>query len=314
METNSRNKFIDFLKKNKSYPDDCFLIDEHIVDSAGKNQLKKIFCDLVILDTSNNNYLALIDFKKFSKERITEDEIYQYQTYIRVLNKPLLSYYFVEFINEELQIFILKDNTINKINLEDFPSYNTLKSKVIADRKDAIELELKKINQEKKKRKDMWFTSLIGASISAILGILLSTNILFSDKDSKRQSLETREKVEILLAELDSLYFSKRDLTIVDSSSVKNDKLLFEKFGELNTRVLTIEQLIDQNPPNLMQIQDFNHKIQDLHLLLEKSKENYDVKLSNLESKLNTYLTIIFTLTAAIIGAIATFIVSYFRK
>ncbi len=315
METNSRNKFIDFLKKNKSYPNDCFLIDEHIVDSAGKNHLRKIFCDLVILDTSNNNYLALIDFKKFSKKEITKDEIYQYQTYIKVLNKPLLSYYFINSIDDKLHVYILKEDTINEIDLDDFPNYNTLRSKVIADKKDAIEFEIEKQVKEKKKNKDMWLTSLIGASISVILAILLNaTTLLFSEKDSKTLSVETNKKVEILLAEIDSLYSSRKNLTITDSSSVKKDKLLFEKFGALDTRILTIEQLIDQNPPNLMQIQDFNHKIQDLHLLLEKSKENYDVKLSNLESKLNTYLTIIFALTAAIIGAIVTFIISYFRK
>ena len=322
MEQYLINKFIEYLKKEKSYPDDCFLKDVHIVDSVGKGRAKKIICDLVILDTSNNNYLALIEFKNEVKD-LNEYKMFLYQSYIKVLNIPLLPCYFISATDEDFVIYSLNGYEISEINIKDFPNYITLKSKVLADRKTAMESEMIKQNQENRKRKAIWSTSMIGAIISAIIGIIISV-FTFNDRsniDPSRmkteymiKSLEEEIKKQHLILDTLSSQIIRNSNILIDSATYQKYILSHKELENLNIRVLAMELLIDQNPKNLMQLQDLNHKIQNLNTLLENSEKNYEIKLANLESKHNIYLMIIFPLILTIIGAFTTFAIASLKK
>ncbi|MDR0332110.1 MAG: hypothetical protein LBI15_01465 [Dysgonamonadaceae bacterium] len=321
MEQDLRNKFIEYLKKEKLYPDDCFLKEVHIVDNVGQGQKTKILCDLVILDTSNNNYLALVEFKNGIKQ-LTNDEIFLYQSYIRVLNKPLLSYYFVEPKDNNFILYSLRGNEVSEVDIEDFPNYNTLKSKILADRKTAMESEVIRQKQEMRKKKEVWSISVIGAMISAILGIIVSVfvfNTNYTDRNLGKtehiiKTLEEQIKKQDLILDTLLIHNVENANILIDSIIYQKYILSYRQLENLDIRVLAIEQLIDQNPKNLMQMQDLNYKIQNLNVLMESSKGNYEDKLANLESRLSTYLIIIFSLTATIFGALVAFAIASLKK
>ena len=75
-----KNKFIQFLKSDKNFPDDSFLLNYHYVDKGGI-----IYVDLAILDTKTNNYIALIDFRN----NISNHDIENYNLYKKVYVHPM---------------------------------------------------------------------------------------------------------------------------------------------------------------------------------------------------------------------------------
>ncbi|WP_134385267.1 hypothetical protein [Flavobacterium psychrophilum] len=122
MGQNIKDLFIEFLKVNKSYPEDSFLSDHHIIDLVSENNKRPIDADLAILDTVSNNYLAFVEFK----QKISL-ELNQYELYLGVLNNPDLRFYFVEpFEENDFKIYILFENKLQQISKEDFPNYKTL--------------------------------------------------------------------------------------------------------------------------------------------------------------------------------------------
>ncbi|EKT3965174.1 hypothetical protein ABF190_001826 [Flavobacterium psychrophilum] len=149
MGQNIKDLFIEFLKVNKSYPEDSFLSDHHIIDLVSENNKRPIDADLAILDTVSNNYLAFVEFK----QKISL-ELNQYELYLGVLNNPDLRFYFVEpFEENDFKIYILFENKLQQISKEDFPNYKTLKAKSLADKKAEIEKQLFERKKEYEKKK-----------------------------------------------------------------------------------------------------------------------------------------------------------------
>ena len=64
-----KNKFIQFLKSDKNFPDDSFLLNYHYVDKGGI-----IYVDLAILDTKTNKSFNAYKLK-YKKNHSTKKKL-----------------------------------------------------------------------------------------------------------------------------------------------------------------------------------------------------------------------------------------------
>jgi hypothetical protein len=308
METTLRKKFTEHLIKNKEYPANSFLTDVHIVDNTGKNSVNKIFSDLAILDIVNNNYLALVEFKD-SISKVTENDIFLHGQYLKVINDPFLNFYFVtSTTNNEFEIHSLNNGKLTNVDKDDFPDYETLKSKILADKQKQIISEVEFKNEDFKKRKSILYTTLIATLISLISGLIVSrfliTDNSFVDYD--------QSKIEQIRSALDSLIISKNEVKIDTTNRDKEEILKQVRF--LNERIATIENLVKQDPKSLLEIQSWNNSLSKVNDNIETNKKLYELKVDNLQDKLNNYTTIVITLLVTIIGSLTAFSISTFKK
>lgn len=58
--------FTDFLNKEKGFPKESFLFESPLNLKIGSTS-RMYIADLILLDTSDNNYLALVEFKGSSR-------------------------------------------------------------------------------------------------------------------------------------------------------------------------------------------------------------------------------------------------------
>ena len=104
-----KNKFIQFLKSDKNFSDDSFLLNYHYVDKGGI-----IYVDLAILDTKTNNYIALIDFRN----NISNHDIENYNLYKKVLSQKDAIFYVVtpNETNDDFSIYTLFNSELINIS------------------------------------------------------------------------------------------------------------------------------------------------------------------------------------------------------
>ncbi|WP_313386547.1 hypothetical protein [Chishuiella sp.] len=128
-----KNKFLQFLKSDKNFPEDSFLLNYHYVDKVGKNKKELIYADLAILDTRTNNYIALIDFRN----SISNDDIENYSLYKNVLSQKDAIFYFVtpSKTKDDFSIYTLFNTELINVSKDEFPNFQTLISKRKAMRK-----------------------------------------------------------------------------------------------------------------------------------------------------------------------------------
>ena len=306
MEQKLKENFINFLKNNKSYSEDSFFLDYHIIDIVGKDNKKVIYADLAILDTNSNNYLAFVEFKKDISVNLEK-----YNSYLKVLNNPDLTFYFVEQSeNNDFTIYIFKEKKLQQIPKEDFPNYKTLIAKSQADKKVEIEKELLQNKKEREKKKRTLTTTLTATIMSLTIALTLTQSLdILSFKNSKNdKEIEVFNKqIEIKLNDLKS----KIKLLKTEKDTISIAEI---KIQSLKNRIQKIENLISQNPKNLLEIQQTDNKFDRINLIIEKEKEINNQKIENLEDKLNTYSNIIFSLLVTFIGALLGYLFSNFRS
>ena len=111
-----KNKFIQFLKSDKNFPDYSFLLNYHYVDKGGI-----IYADLAILDTKTNNYIALIDFRN----NISNDDIENYNLYKKVLSQKDATFYVVtpNETNDDFSIYTLFNSELINVSKDEFPNF-----------------------------------------------------------------------------------------------------------------------------------------------------------------------------------------------
>ena len=71
--------FTDFLNKEKGFPKESFLSESPITQKIGAKS-RMFIADLILLDTNDNNYLALVEFKGSSRLALSN-----YVTKIKIL-------------------------------------------------------------------------------------------------------------------------------------------------------------------------------------------------------------------------------------
>ncbi len=183
-----------------------------------------------------------------------------------------------------------------------------MKSKILADKQKQIISEVEFKNEDFKKRKSILYTTLIATLISLISGLIVSrfliTDNSFVDYD--------QSKIEQIRSALDSLIISKNEVKIDTTNRDKEEILKQVRF--LNERIATIENLVKQDPKSLLEIQSWNNSLSKVNDNIETNKKLYELKVDNLQDKLNNYTTIVITLLVTIIGSLTAFSISTFKK
>lgn len=300
------NSLENWLITSKKFPLNS-ICKNTVVKRNSKKSQSTFISDLLITDSSNNNELAIFQFKDSVKT--FSDDIELMLMKLTASSFSDILYFVVVPFEINFQIYNIKDNEVFHISLEDFPSYQSLISSTQTYKK----LEELKTSIDQKHKKEVLTTTLFAAFASLIVALLFSDQFLKKDlflkNDPNISKLDTVNQK--LNRELESIKLKilKFENIKIDSTQKNSIKLL-----ELNKKINTIESLINQNPKNLMEIQDLNYKINFLSSNIEKEKELYNYKLESMEDKLNTYTTIIFTLVVTIIGSLTAFTISTFKK
>jgi len=315
--------FVDFLINEKGYPKGSILLEASLADSRG--EFRRYIADLILLDTDFNNYLALIEFKGRIK-RATKDSLLQVKTYLSVLDKPNLPAYLVIPKDEnenivDFRIYILDENDWKEIEKEDFPHYETLRSKNQADeKKEFKDIKESKQNEVKKKKElitaTAWST-LASLLVGIITAIFISTKIFFSDNTSTPSTAITCcDSLEIsqqkLSFKISSLEKSLLDLKMEDSL-IKADGNTIQ-LSSLDGRIKNVENLLNQSPERLLKVQELTFQIQELKAEIGHEKELSDNKLTNLKDRIDQLTIWTSGLIITIIGSIIGFAVNAFRK
>ena len=315
--------FVDFLINEKGYPKGSILLEASLADSRG--EFRRYIADLILLDTDFNNYLALIEFKGRIK-RATNDSLHQVKTYLNVLDKPNLPAYLVVPRNGnenlvEFRIYILDENDWREIEKEDFPHYETLRSKNQADEKkefkDINESKLKDVKNKKELITGTAWSTLASLMVAIITAILISLENFFGDHNNSNStavtccdSLETSQ--ERLSYKILSLEKSLLDIKREDSL-IRTDGNAIQ-LSMLNVRIKNVENLLNQSPERLLKVQELTFQIQELKLEIGHEKELSDNKLTNLKDRIDQLTIWTSGLIITIIGSIIGFAVNAFRK
>jgi len=316
--------FVEFLTKDKGYSTGNLLFNAPLVDYvSSKGVFKTYMADLLLLDTDFNNYLALIEFKN-GTQHIPIDIIDEFQRYKTVLGKSNLLVYLVvgsvKDTEEDFNIYVIDNDKLKIIDKADFPHYETLKSKNKADEKK----EFKELSIEKeslyRKRKDFFKSTAWSTLASLIVGLLValffSKNVFF---DSNFDKVELKNEIQHLKKDInlkisgtkDSIsnsYFSKKDL-LNESKYVQKKDLI-----DLQKRLSSIEDLINQSPGRLLKIQEVNFQIQSLKTEIEYIKELNETKLVGFKERIDQLTLWITGLIITIFGSIIGLIINAFRK
>ncbi|MFV8339707.1 hypothetical protein ACNQGL_10590 [Flavobacterium sp. LB3P21] len=298
------NLFTDWLIANKGYPLKSILKDE-IIKRNTENSKTTYQSDLVIIDTSTKKELAIIEFKN-SIKLISDNEIDLMMMQLTANSFEELQYFIIVPFEHSFKIYNNNNNgkEILPVINDDFPSYQSLLSNEQASRK----LKELKTSVEKNKKKEILKTTISATIVSLIVALLISNQFfqkeIFSTENSNTENSKLDQEIKIIKSKIAKFEIAK-------SKPSKNANI---ELFELNKRISEIENLINQNPKNLMENQDLNYKINFLSSNISKEKELYDFKLQSLEDKVDTYTTIIFTLIVTIIGSLTAFTISAFKK
>ncbi|GEM_PF-6640770 len=124
---------------------------------------------------------------------------------------------------------------------------------------------------------------------------------------------KAKKEIEIVNSNINKeLEKLKVQLSIIESKKDTITKTDIE-IGQIKKRLINIENLITQNPKNILELQKIDSHFEKLNLLIEKEKELNSLKVEKLEDKMNTYSNIIFSLLVTIIGAILGYLFSNFK-
>lgn len=321
MENQYEKLFIEFLIKEKGFPNESFLKNVHLVDTVGATgPVNRYICDLVILDTENDNYLALIDFKK-SYPSILKERLSDYESYLRVLNKSHLLFYFV--IPDDINLFniyIIKNSRPALIDKNDFPSYKTLLSKVQADEKDNLKsLAYQKTNDAKRKReilRSTLFAGLASALIGAIFSLGLKSQIFDNKSIDIFKSTNCCDSISNQKIYIDQQIkdLEEKIAVLKENNSSSQKQVENVQLNTLKTRLDGFESILKQNPENILKLQDLNYQLGAIKVSIEKEREITDIKILNFKETFSLFVTVTSTLIITIIGSLTAFAFSSFKK
>lgn len=328
-EKELERQFVHFLVREKGFPQGSILSEAVLEASIGISR-RRYIADLILLDTDFNNYLALVEFK--ANLRIPpNDSLRQVKTYLLALGKPNLPAYIIlgnANDNANFEIFLLEDDTWRKIDIEDFPRYESLRSKNQADFKKALEdIEEAKEKHVKKKEelvRSTAFSSLISLAI-AIITVLITSLTLFKDsgiifkEGTLFNSIEPGICCDSLSVTDDRISKKVNEIERKIQVLYKKDSVLGDydrdiKLKDINSRLKAIEANLDQSPERLLKVQELAYEIKSLQQLLDKEKELSDVKILNLKERIDQLTLWTSGLIITIIGSIIGFAVNAFRK
>lgn len=304
--------FISYLVNNKGYPLESILTNTELKIGA-----RKIFIDLAIIN--NDTYLCAFDFK-VSNSNIA----FNFSKRHRLTNSQILDFpYFLVFFQEknnstdlEFKIFIETKNVLKPIPLDEFPHYKTLLAKANADEKiEQTHIKEDEIKVQKDKK-----SILQGTAISSLLSVLIAslaiffltrnskTNLITKDLDKDSLSILIsiqKKKIEKITKELDNLAIQYKTS---DSSSGHIER------KKIDNRVSKLENLFNENPEKIVKMQEMTNQIKLLEKENENLKEVTDIKITNMNNRIDNLSIWTSGLLFAIFSSIIGFAINAFRK
>ncbi|MCT3845064.1 type I restriction enzyme HsdR N-terminal domain-containing protein [Elizabethkingia anophelis] len=304
--------FISYLVNKKGYPLESILTNTEL-----KIEARKIFIDLAIIN--NDKYLCAFDFK-VSNSKIA----FNFSKIHRITNSEVLDFpYFLVFFQEkdngndlEFKIFIETKNVLKPIPLDEFPHYKTLLAKANADEKiEQIHIKEDEIKVQKDKK-----NILRGTAISSLLSMLIASLAIFFltkntksdlftkdlDKDSLSILISNQEKkIEKINKDLENLAIQYKTS---DSSSSDIER------KKIDNRVSKLENLFDENPMKIVRMQEMTNQIKLLEKENQNLKEVTDIKITNMNNRIDNLSIWTSGLLFAIFSSIIGFAINAFRK
>lgn len=322
-EKELEKRFVDFLLTERGFPKGSILTQASFEMPLGKIR-RRYIVDLLLLDTDFNNYLGLVEFKTSSYP--PRDSLFQVKSYLNAISKPNLPAYLVTQNDEfEFRIYLLDNDDWKPIDRDDFPQYDSLRSKNQADQKRLFEEIEETKEKEIKSKTELVRSTAYSTLISLIVGIIATITLsitIFKDGGSRmigsddgdgivccdslsQESDRVREQIKVIEEKIRAL--NKRDSVLY-----KIDKDV--KMANLNERLKTIENSISQSPDRLLRIQELTYDMRTLENLVSKEKEISDIKITNLKERIDQLTLWTSGLIITIIGSIIGFAVNAFRK
>lgn len=313
--------FTDFLVHDKGYPEESLLFEAPILLSTHHPNLRRYIADLLILDTSRDNYIALIEFRKIdinSFHKNGGDK--QIRQYLKALNKPELPAYLITSDgNGEFFIILVKDEDWLLVEKENFPQYQTLQSKAIADNKNFVdnlnEQQFIELKEKKARFRNTAFSTLISLIIGIIAIIISFVTISEKGELQTDKILYQNDSTSIIIAKISSQIIKLQKEVgglNIDTSIQKGS--IDTKINSLSKRIKDIETSVSSNPDRLLKLQEINFKFQQLETNIQNEKEIADLKLSNIKEKLDQVIIWTSGLIITILGSIIGFAINAFRK
>ncbi len=314
--------FITFLIKEKGFPKESFLSESPIKLKMGSTS-RIYIADLILLDTSDNNYLALVEFKGSSRLALN-NYVNKIKSFLNIINKPIPAYIVIPDGKEEnpFKIFVLKNDTFKQIELSDFPQYETIISKNRADEKkeyrDYEEIKEKEIKKKKEIIRGTAISSILSLIIAVFSVSIISSNLFTNDKHDfsffkhyfEKDSIESLQneitrKISILEGNLKTI---QRQDSLFQISTEKTEILY------LKNRINNIENSISQTPEKLFKTQELLFQIQYLKNEISNAKELNESKFNNLKDRIDQLTLWISGILITIIGSISGFAINTFKK
>jgi hypothetical protein len=275
--------------------------------------------DMAILDTTNKEYIALIEFKSRINDRTQIDALGQFYKYFGLLGTRSIPAYLVFPISEDdFQILYLTEhNTLLPLAKDDFPLYETLSVKRMADEKVKLrEGQEKKINELDRKRRidklSSYFAilSLIIGICTAIVSIFLHQSGLGKEVTSTANCDSLQNKFTDVNRRLISLE-KKASYNKNLDSSLRTDTVYISsaKMSALQKRLIAIEDGISSSPEKTLSLVEIRHEIELLNKANEYEKELSQSKIDALKSEVDIQNSWMLGILIAIFGTILALVV-----
>jgi hypothetical protein len=308
IERELENIFIEFLL-NRGYKKDNLLSEFSI---RTENERTVFRPDLIVLDTVNNEYIGLIEFKnRFNRsiEETTIGQFYQIFGYLGTTNIP--AYLVIPIEEKDFQIFELRrDNSFQPIAKEDFPNFETLSAKKITDDKlkqrELLKKKVKELEDKKRRsRLSAYFTVL-----SLIVGISTSfIAIFFQQKSFNRQpnqQLICCDSLEVKNQKLvDKINLLESQVIAIEKTKNKTDTIYYNSnVVQLEKRVKTIETGISDNPERTLSILQIRQEIDILKKADDFAKELTQSKIDALQNEIEVQNAWVLGVLVTILGIV----------
>jgi hypothetical protein len=308
IERELENIFIEFLL-NRGYKKDNLLSEFSI---RTENERTVFRPDLIVLDTVNNEYIGLIEFKnRFDRsiEEITIGQFYQIFGYLGTTNIP--AYLVIPIEEKDFQIFELRrDNSFQPIAKEDFPNFETLSAKKITDDKlkqrELLKKKVKELEDKKRRsRLSAYFTVL-----SLIVGISTSfIAIFFQQKSFNRQPNQKLICCDSLEAKnqklVDKINLLESQVIAIEKTKNKTDTIYYNSnVVQLEKRVKTIETGISDNPERTLSILQIRQEIEILKKADDFAKELTQSKIDALQNEIEVQNAWVLGVLVTILGIV----------
>lgn len=296
---------------NKGYPQGSLLSD-FALRSKDNNIYRP---DLLIIDRISNEFIALIEFKNRIDRRIEEITIGQFYKYFGLIGtKSIPAYLIIPIEDNHFQIFELtKENVFQPINQDDFPDYEILSTKILAEekrRKKTIELKtLKELENKKARARKSSFLTIL----SLLIGITASVLAVFIQQKGfdkpKQEQIVCCDSLDIKYQSIEKEILAiESKMQLIKQTKSKSDTVFVSlNLNKLDNRVKVIENGISDNPEKTLSILQIK---QEIALLKEANKYEREInqsKIDELKNGMEIQNTWMLGVLIAIFGTILSF-------